>query len=58
MGWSNLSPFFFSFVAHVEGWASAVKAGRPVIAFSVPEADLPALNQKKAISVSNGSINN
>lgn len=47
MGWSRLSPSSPSpFVADAERWASAVRAGSPVIAFSVPEADLPALNQK------------
>lgn len=31
----------------LKGWAAAVQAGNSVIAFSVPEAGLPALNQKR-----------
>lgn len=31
----------------VKRWAAAVQAGNSVIAFSVPEAGLPALNQKR-----------
>lgn len=39
--------FHSSSAAYVERWAAAVQAGNSVIAFSVPEAGLPALNQKR-----------
>lgn len=45
--WEHFVSFRSSFAAYVEGWAEAVQAGNSVIAFSVPEAGLPALNQKR-----------
>lgn len=44
---SVLSAFAPLLAASVEGWAAAVQTGNSVIAFSVPEAGLPALNQKR-----------
>lgn len=49
---SVLSPFTLSSQRTVKRWtaaaaAAAVQAGNSVIAFSVPEAGLPALNQKR-----------
>lgn len=44
---SVLSPFTFPSQRMVKRWAAAVQAGNSVIAFSVPEAGLPALNQKR-----------
>lgn len=45
--WEHSVSLCFSSVAYVERWAEALKVGNPVIAFSVPEAGLPALNQKR-----------
>lgn len=42
-----LSPFTPLLHRPVKRWAAAVQAGNSVIAFSVPEAGLPALNQKR-----------
>lgn len=39
--------FHFPLAVSAERWAAAVQTGNSVIAFSVPEADLPALNQKR-----------
>ena len=45
---SVLSPFAPLLWRMVKRWAAAVEqAGNSVIAFSVPEAGLPALNQKR-----------
>lgn len=44
---SVLSPFTPLSQRTVKRWAAAVQAGNSVIAFSVPEAGLPALNQKR-----------
>lgn len=44
---SVLSPFTPLSLRMVKRWAAAVQAGNSVIAFSVPEAGLPALNQKR-----------
>lgn len=44
---SVLSPFTALSQRMVKRWAAAVQAGNSVIAFSVPEAGLPALNQKR-----------
>ena len=44
---SVLSPFTPLLQLIVKRWAAAVQAGNSVIAFSVPEAGLPALNQKR-----------
>lgn len=44
---SVLSPFTPLSQRMVKRWAAAVQAGNSVIAFSVPEAGLPALNQKR-----------
>lgn len=45
--WGRFVSIHTSLAAHVERWAAAVQAGNSVIAFSVPEAGLPALNQKR-----------
>lgn len=44
---SVLSPFTPLSQRMVKRWAAVVQAGNSVIAFSVPEAGLPALNQKR-----------
>lgn len=44
---SVLSPFTHLSQRTVKRWAAAVQAGNSVIAFSVPEAGPPALNQKR-----------
>lgn len=44
---SVLSPFTPLSLCTAKRWAAAVQAGNSVIAFSVPEAGLPALNQKR-----------
>lgn len=44
---SVLSPFTPLSQRTVKRWAATVQAGNSVIAFSVPEAGLPALNQKR-----------
>lgn len=45
--WERFVRFRSSLAAYVERWAAAVQAGNSVIAFTVPEAGLPALNQKR-----------